>query len=199
MNTFLSNITGAFLFALATAVANVPALAGPGAHGPGGEHLDAPGATASSANTRPRIEAKSELFELVGHLHADELSVMINRFETNEPVLDAKVEVSSGSVEALAKFRSDHGDYAVDDTAFLKVLSAPGEHPLIFTIVAGTDSDLLEGTLTVNAAQAQDASHGHSHTLEYVLMGLAVLAAVVVGVALLRRRRMRYASSGGLS
>ncbi len=203
MNTFLSNITATFLLVLAAVVANVPAVAGPGAHGPGGEHLDAPGATVSSANTRPRIEAKSELFELVGHLHADELSVMINRFETNEAVLDAKVDVSSGAVTAVAKFHSDHGDYAVDDTALVELLSAPGEHPLIFTIVAGSDSDLLEGTLAVSAAQAQDHSHGHSHTLDYVLASLAVLAAVV-GVALLLRRRhlrsrMRYAGSGGLS
>ncbi|CAN7761075.1 hypothetical protein LJR084_007183 [Variovorax sp. LjRoot84] len=161
------------------------AWASPGAHGPNGEHLDAPGQTVSGGNSAPRMEAKSETFELVGHLREDELSMLINRFETNEPVLDAKVEVESGALKAIAKFHSDLGDYAVDDAAFLKALKAPGEHAVVITVLAGADADLLDATIKSEGAAA--GSHGHSHDDEHghgvpltVWLALALLAAGAV-------------------
>ena len=189
----LCRALAAVLLALSTG-----AVAGPGEHGPGGEHLDTPGAQSAGGSMRPRIETKSELFELVGYLHESELSVMINRFETNEPVLNASVEIATGTSKALAKFHSEHGDYAVDDPGFLKLVAASGEHPLIFTIVAGNDSDLLEGTLKVATAQGEAHADGHSHWLEYLLIGAAVAALLAV-VLLWRRRarlRLRYAAGG---
>ena len=150
----------AFLLILTSA----GAWASPGAHGPNGEHLDSPAATAGSASTAPRMEARSESFELVAHLWGDELSMLINRFETSEPVLQATVEVESGTAKAVAKFHEDMGDYAVDDPAFLKALKAPGSHPLVVTILAGEESDLLEGTLqTGPATAARGDEHGHAH------------------------------------
>lgn len=178
------------------------AIAGPGAHGPGGEHLDASGGHAAGSTAQPRIETKSELFELVGYLGGGELSVMINRFETNEPVLNAQVEVATGASKAAAKFHGDHGDYAIDDAAFLKLLSAPGEHPLIFTIVAGTESDLLEGTLAVTPVQTETHASEHSRAPEYALIAAAALTLVIAMVVLWRRRarrRTRYSAAGELS
>ena len=157
---WLSGAALAFLLILSSA----GAWAAPGAHGPNGEHLDAPSAAAGSASTAPRMEARSESFELVAHLRGEELSMLINRFETNEPVLKAKVEVESGTAKAAAKFHEDMGDYAVDDPAFLKALKAPGSHPLVVTILAGEESDLLEGTLqTGPATTASGDDHGHAH------------------------------------
>lgn len=162
-------------------------LAAPGAHGPNGEHLDAPSA-GIAASAAPRLEAKSEAFELVGQLHGAELSLFINRFETNEPVLGATVEVESGDHKAAAPFRADHGDYAVADPAFLKVLARPGSHPLVITVSAGSEADLLDGALAV-----AEASDGHGHeTSGWRIAGYAG-AAALVGAALLwglkRRRR----------
>jgi hypothetical protein len=154
------------------------AFAAPGAHGPNGEHLDGPAQTASAGSAVPRMEAKSETFELVAHLRDDELSMLVNRFETNEPVLDAKVEVESGQVKAVAKFHSDLGDYAIDDPTFLKALKAPGAHALVITVLAGSDADLLEGTLNTEGA----AAGGHSHDEEH---GHGVPAAVWIALALL--------------
>ena len=147
---------------------NPHALAGPGAHGPNGEHLDAP-ATASAGASLPRLEAASDAFELVAELRAKELVMHVDRFETNVPVLDAKLEVESGALKAMAVFRADQGDYAVTDPALLKALAAPGEHGLVFTLVAGQDSDLLDGTLVNNmgAAAAGSDGHGHSHAGEH--------------------------------
>lgn len=127
------------------------AFASPGAHGPDGEHLDGPAGTAP-AGAVPRVETFSEAFELVGQLSGGELSVMIDRYETNEPVLDGKLEVEFKGVKATAKFHPDMGDYAFDDAQFLKALATPGKHALLFTLIAGDESDLLEGTLEVTAA-----------------------------------------------
>jgi hypothetical protein len=147
----------AALLALAT---SLPALAGPGAHGPNGEHLDAPAQAATGAHAAPRLEAKTEQFELVATLAGGELSLLIDRFETNEPLLDAKVEVESGGLKAPARFHADHGDYAVDDPALLTLLGQPGAHALLITVLAGQESDLLDGTLKV--AAPDPVSHANS-------------------------------------
>src|SRR5687768_6484418 len=105
------------------------ALASPGAHGPNGEHLDGP-ASAGPAGSVPRVETFSEAFELVGQLSGGEFSIMIDRYETNEPVLNGKLEVQYKGLKAPAKFHADMGDYAIDDQKMLKALSVPGKHAL---------------------------------------------------------------------
>lgn len=168
-------------------------IASPGAHGPGGEHLDAPGSPAA-AQVRPRLEAATELYELVAELAGGELSILIDRFETNEPVSGAQVEVESGGLKAIAKFHADHGDYAVDDPALIKQLQQPGEHALVFVITAGSESDLLNGTLVVKAAAADSQEGDHGHELEIALAG-GVLGFLMIGLWLWRRRHVALAGS----
>jgi hypothetical protein len=186
-------------------LANPSALAAPGAHGPNGEHLDGP-TTMRAASALPRVEAKSEAFELVAELRPSELAIVVDRYETNEPVLGAKLEVESGALKAVAAFRAEQGDYAVTDAAMLKALAAPGEHGLVFTLVAGKDSDLLDGTLVgtaggvVTAAAkddhghahgGDDHGHGHDHELEraaWIAAGVAALG-LIGGIAWWRQRR----------
>lgn len=168
-----------------------PALAAPGAHGPNGEHLDGPAVNAAGP-AQPRLEAKSEQFELVATLSNGELSILIDRFESNEPVLDAKLEVESGGLKAQARFHADHGDYAVDDAALLKLLATPGEHALVFTLVAGQESDLLDGTLKVAGSATASGNDDHDHDsvwsgkAKWLGVGLLVLA-VLAALALQRR------------
>ena len=184
-------------------IATTSTQAGPGAHGPNGEHLDSP-ATMRAASALPRVEAKSEAFELVAELRAGELVIVVDRYETNEPVLGAKLEVESGSLKAIAAFRAEQGDYAVTDAAMLKALAAPGEHGLVFTLVAGIESDLLDGTLAsstggIVTATAKDDhghalgadDHGHEHELEraaWIGAGVAALG-LIGGIAWWRQRR----------
>lgn len=181
--------------ALATLLActAMPATAGPGAHGPNGEHLDGP-ATMVAAAAFPRMEAKSETFELVATLLAGGLSVLIDRYETNEPVLGAALEVESGGIKARATFQADQGTYAVDDPKLLAQLRAAGEHALVFTLVAGQDSDLLDGTLVGTAtrpAAMANNDHGHDHALDRTTwIGAAVAALGLIGsIAWWRQRR----------
>jgi len=188
--------------------AGLSALAGPGAHGPGGEHLDqASGATTTRAAT-PRFEAITDVFELVAVLAGGELSLLIDRFETNAPVLDARVEVESGGKKAVARFRADHGDYVVDDPAMLAALAKPGEHAVVISVVADESSDLLNGTLAVAGAATQTATsghahgdHDHDHALERALIIAAGVGFVLLLIALgyrWRRRRRDGASLQGV-
>lgn len=183
---------------------NATALAAPGAHGPNGEHLDAPTA-AVMASTLPRMEAKTESFELVAELRASELVIVVDRYENNEPLLGAKIEVESGGLKAIAAFRQEQGDYVVTDAALLKALNATGEHGLVFTLVAGADSDLLDGTLVTAASHANSGKsdqghshddHGHDHELERsAWIGGGVAALGLIGGLVWRRQRRRSAGA----
>lgn len=170
MNAFLQRRVQRYLSTVVLigllVLAFAPALAGPGAHGPNGEHLDDPNPM-RPASALPRIEAHSEAFELVAELRTGELAIVVDRYASNEPVLGAKLEVESGPLKAVAAFRAEQGDYAVTDGALLKALATIGEHGLVFTLVAGQESDLLDGTL-VNAAggvagRAVKGGHPHDH------------------------------------
>jgi hypothetical protein len=188
------------------------AVAAPGAHGPNGEHLDGPTTTAAAGGSRPRIEAKSEQFELVATLSGGEFSMLIDRFATNEPVLNAQVEVESGGLKAKAPFHADLGDYAVADEAMLKLLGKPGDHALVITVIHGQESDLLDATLKVTADQAQaateaphahdhggaaDHGHGHMSGSRKLWLGLGLVAAVLIALAAWRRRAAAKTWTGG--
>ena len=173
------------------------AFAAPGAHGPNGEHLDAPGGGHVHSDTGPRIETFTESFELVGHLQDGEFSMLIDRYETNEPVLNGKLEVELNGLKATARFHADHGDYAIDDANFLKGLAKPGKHSLIFTLTAAEESDLLEGTLEVRAndeeahGDSHDAANGHEFSLRNWAIGGVLLAILLVAlvIPMLRRKQ----------
>jgi hypothetical protein len=113
--------------------------------------------------------------------------------------LNAKLEVASGRTEAATTFRAEAGDYVLSDPALLKALAAPGEHAVVFTLVAGNESDLLDGTLVVAGSKAAADDHGHSHDGEHahdheleraLWTGAAVLAlGVLGGIGWWRQRR----------
>lgn len=167
-------------------VALLLASSGAAAHG-GDDHGAKPPATTSAAT--PRLEAHTELFELVARLEADELSLMIDRYASNEPLLNASVELESGGLKARAKFHADIGDYAVDDPAFLKLLATPGEHALVIAVQAGSEADLLDGVLRVSTAvESTDVHSGHAGGRSpWLWAGLAV---PLIAAAAWWRRRM---------
>ncbi|RBA23664.1 hypothetical protein [Herminiimonas fonticola] len=175
-----------FKFVVLYFLLTASAIAAPGAHGPDGEHLDGAGGHVHR-DAGPRVETFTESFELVGRLQADELSILIDRYETNEPVLNAKLEVDLNGLKALAKFHADHGDYAVDEEHMLKALAKPGKHALIFTLTAGNESDLLEGTLIVSdEVKTEDHSH---FPWGWSVVALFVVAVLLFAIIRFRRRK----------
>lgn len=167
-------------------------FAAPGAHGPSGEHLETP-AGGASASTAPGFETRSELFEIVGRLHSDELSLFVDRFDSNAPVMGATVEVESGGHKASATFHADLGDYSITDAALLAALKKAGEHALVLTVMAGDDADLLDATLVVGMPDADAGGDGHSHDERgvwfWLLVAAAVLGGLVLTVRVIRRNR----------
>lgn len=148
---------------------------------------------AVSATLAPRIEAQSENFELLAVLENGKLTLYLDRFATNEPVSNARIEIESGAFKTVAQPGSD-GTYAAPGAAFDK----PGQYPLVFMIQAADVSDLLNGTLTVPQPAGQSA-HGHNWTEWLVWIVSSVV--VVFGAAwlLLRRRRTSRAAIARLT
>lgn len=154
--------------------------------GPGHDHGDAPPAAAGKAS--PRFEANSDLFEVVGVLAGGELSVLIDRYKNNEPVLNAKVELESGAFKANGAFHADHGDYSFSSKAFEK----PGTYPIGLTITAEDDIDILAGNLIVPETEAD---HDHAHApfawKRWAAIGAAVALSILITVFIVRRRAGR--------
>ena len=173
-------------FALVVVAFSTCVLAGEG-HDHGETKTPAGAAVAS-----PRFQGHSGLFEVVGILKGNELSITIDRYATNEPVLNAKVEVESGSLNKTADFHADHGDYSLPSESFRK----PGTYPITLTIVSGKDTDLIAGDLVV---PDPEAGRGHSAASASALMKWAKPAAaaalsmlvLMIAFSIWRRRRVR--------
>ena len=127
--------------------------------GDGHDHGEAKPAASVSAS--PRFSAQSELFEAVGILGKDELVVYIDRAASNEPVVNATVELESTGIKLVGTFEPKLGEYHFDAKPFAKT----GEYPITLTVKAGADSDLLTGELDVHEAGAATpaATSAHAH------------------------------------
>lgn len=105
----------------------------------GHDHGDAPRTLAPVA---PRGEARAENFELVAVLSNGEIVVYLDRFETNEPITNAEIEVLTpdGSQNAFAK---------ADGTYRLPAKWATGRdhYDLIFTVSLDGVSGILPVTI----------------------------------------------------
>lgn len=168
------------------------ALASPGAHGPNGEHLDGPAAASAGAGL-PRIEAHSEQFELVGRLDVTGLVLYVSRYETNEAVLGAQLDVELGNLKARAAFEAESGCYRLSDKKLVEALQKAGKHSLVFTLTAGGDSDLLDGVLVV--AAHDDHPHAESSGLRRGAAIAAGAGLLFLGAVLLRRRRNTFGAA----
>jgi len=163
-----------FVLALAQLPVAVFADEGHGGHG-------AP-SSALPAALAPRVEAQSESFELLGVLEGGKLTLYLDRFATNEPVTDAAIEIESGAFKATAQSGGE-GVY----TAPAAALAKPDQYPMVFTIRAAGETDLLNGTLGVPPPQgASSPPHSWAEWLVWIAAALVALA----GIAWLLRRRM---------
>jgi RND family efflux transporter MFP subunit len=162
-------------------------LIGTGAlHAHEGHDHGAPSAPVN-ANAAPRGEAATDSFELVAIVQGGELALFIDRFQTNEPVENAKVEVEtpSGPVAAAAH---------AGDAYRLKApfLSKPGRYDLLVTVTAGDATEILPVSLTVPEARPAPAQNTHGWSLpgltSLLITSLAAFGAGIGFAAMWRRR-----------
>ena len=157
----------------------------------GHDHGDA--APVATGTGSPRVGVHSDLFELVGIVDGGAMTIYIDRHATNEPLTGAQVEVevvagsgvAKDAVKGIAAPQAD-GTYRFEHA----VLKEAGTLALSFTVIAGAESDLLAGDLTLTDPHATN-SHDHAarpwlRWTAYAAGGLAVLAAIT---ALIRRKR----------
>jgi RND family efflux transporter MFP subunit len=130
-----------FRWALAMLAFLVVAGAGSGARAHEGHDHGAP-PTPVTTTIAPRVDASSTTFELIAVYRNNALTIFVDRFVTNEPVMGATVEVDTpkGTITAI---ENPDGTYALP----ADWVAAGGSYDLIFTVTAGSDLDVLTGTL----------------------------------------------------
>lgn len=153
--------------------------------GEGHDHGDKSPAVSLGTGS-PRVASHSDLFELVGIVEKDEMTLYLDRHASNEPVVGAKIEVEAGAAKGLAAAQAD-GTYRFKHP----LLAQPGTLAVSFTVIAGQESDLLAGDLKI-----EDPHAGHAHDddarpwlrwLGYAGAGLALLT--ISSMAARRSRR----------
>lgn len=140
---------------------SLAAFAAPGAHGPNGEHLD--NRITSSGAQKPKFETFTESFELVGELTEHELAIYLHDYRSNVPVANASIEIEVGEQTAEAVYEVADNHYSVTQESFLHAIEAPGEYPVILTIITDDTADLMEATFVVPEFTSEDEEHGHAH------------------------------------
>ena len=164
---------------------------------PGHDDTPEPAPTGGS----PRTEAHSDVFEIVAAASAPHaMTLYLDQFATNEPVLGATIEVSEGSGDAVKAEPQEDGTYRLR----APWLGVPGKHELTFTITAGDTADLLAATIELPPAARPVAAPSSGGRLRALLgesrgpvaMVLAFLLGVATVVALQARGRWRAVSGG---
>ena len=164
-------------------------------------HDDEP-APAVGQTSAPRAAAQSDDFELVALVAANHvLTLYLDRFQTNEPMVKSAIEVSENGGTAVTAEEQPDGTYRVAAAW----TDQPGKHDLVFTVTAGELSDLLTASFEVPPL-AQPAASGaaakgrlqqtiadQKSTLTPIL---TFLLGVSVALALLVRGRRRVALGG---
>lgn len=144
-------------------------LAGPLAAHEGHDH-GAPAAPVTPAGT-PRIALHSDAYELVGVLRGARLTLFLDRYADNEPVLDARIAVSIGTSGDVAATPAPDGTYLVSS----EQLAGAGPLELVFAITHPQGDDLLIGTLERPAGPAASpaAAEGSLPKLQAASLAIA--------------------------
>ena len=147
----------------------------------GDEDHAAPAPSVTKQRT-PRAVARSDEFEAVAVLEGKKLLLYLDRFASNAPVTDAKVEIEGGGFKGLAT-QTAPGVYVLD-----AALIPPSKQPLTISIATDDSADLLSASLDVG--QALDAA-APTHSAKTWMVGIfaATLVAVSGLLWLLHRRK----------
>src|SRR5262245_14084143 len=125
------------LFAIGAAIAVLFLTAGDVLAHEGHEHEPAP----PPARMAARGEAQSEALELVAVAEGNTLAIYLDRFNSNEPVGRAEIEVETPAGPVTA--RAEAGEVFRIEAPWLQ---KPGKYDLIVTVTTDRDIALLSGS-----------------------------------------------------
>ncbi len=128
----------------------------------------------------PRLESKGSLFELLGTVTGNGLTVYLDDVKTNEPVAGAEFEIEAGD-ETLDLKETSPGVY----WGQADWLTKPGSIDMVITVKADDRDDLLGGTVKIPAPPA--ALGGLVQQWGMKIVFLAGFLAGIVVLWLLRR------------
>lgn len=137
---------------------------------------------------------QTDAYEIVGVATGALLTIFLDRYGSNAPVTDAKIEIVSGADTIPAEARAD-GSFQAN----VKALDTPGSHELIFNVSHKDGDDLLVGTLNVPAVGAAEVATAQAGAPASEATGLlndtrlwiavtALVAGLLIGIGLGRRR-----------
>jgi membrane fusion protein, heavy metal efflux system len=160
--------------------------------------------TPVSTTIAPRIDASSDIFELIGVLRGGKLTFFVDRFITNEPVTvaDLEVETPTGTLKAT---RNADGTFVLEAD-----WAKPGvTHDLIINVTAGADVDVLTGQLKVPEEEAAAPVVQSSWLVDSAFakglrervaandptLPIVALVAFLIGLFVARRRKVSASAS----
>ncbi|NQW93864.1 MAG: efflux RND transporter periplasmic adaptor subunit [Polaromonas sp.] len=118
-------------------------------------------------------------------VEGNELKIYLDRYATNEPVTDAKIEVEIGNIKGVAAAQAD-GSYSFKSDVFAK----PGDLAVSFTVLAGKDADLLAGDLKIGNPADDHAHHKAAKPwLRWAAYAGGALLLAAIAIVVLRRRK----------
>ena len=119
-----------------------------------------------------------------------EMKIYLDRYASNEPITDAKIEVEAGAAKGRAVPQAD-GSYSFKH----ELLNQPGTLAVSFVVAAGKDTDLLAGDLVITDPHAADEHlDAKQPWLRWAAFtGAALLLAALAAAAWRNRRRKSLA------
>lgn len=136
---------------------------------------------------RTVVELTSEVYEVVVESHGDHVDIWLDRYDTNEPVVGARVGVTLGDAAEVVAAEEAPGRYM----APIKPLAPGASVALTLSIKAPPGEGLLGGTLTDATPPAEPLLSRMVHALEHGWRWLLAASLVVGATVVLLRRRAR--------
>lgn len=156
----------------------VLAAACPAAAHEGHVHADQAAPSSMMPSTGPQIESTGSVFELVAAARGHDLTIYLDRADTNVPVDGATLEITTDGKPPVMANPIGAGTYQAEATW----LDEPGAKPLVFTVTAGEEADLLNGVLQVpQSAEASAEEHSLSELMAQPVSWLLIAGGVIVG------------------
>lgn len=143
----------------------------------------APAAIAATTASGARLELKSPDVELLGILRDGKLTLYVDRYASNEPIRNARIELESNGRKVQAQAEKD-GSY----TAAADWLRQPGKHEVVASVEADGLEDLLIGALEVPGTKPEALGRTWLDDAKWAAGGIAAAILLAVLFKFLRRR-----------